>query len=158
MKKNIEKESLTIKEVAEALGISRQAVYNKLDKEFQPYLTIENGKKLLSKAVLQNNEEKEVSSEVDKNIQSFVNLLDKQNEQLRKELDIKNEQIRELNARLAETTAALVTSQQTAQAAQALHAGTIRQQIESGGADPAVPDETPPKKQGFFARVFGKER
>lgn len=153
----IEKENLTIKEVADSLGISRQAVYSKLDKEFKPYLTVENGKKMLKKAVLQNNKEKEVSIDVDKNIQSIVNLLDKQNEQLRKELDIKNEQIRELNARLAETTAALVTSQQTAQAAQALHAGTIRQQIESGGADPAaVPDEMPLKKQGFFARIFGK--
>lgn len=153
-----EKENLTIKEVADSLGISRQAVYSKLDKEFKPYLTVQNGKNLLNRAVLQNKKEKEVLIEVDKNIQSIVNLLDKQNEQLRKELDIKNEQIKELNARLAETTAALVTAQQTAQAAQALHAGTIRQQIESGGVDPTMPNETPPKKQGFFARVFRKER
>lgn len=154
---DIEKENLTIKEVADLLGISRQAVYSKLDKEFKPYLTIKNGKKLLNKAAFLNNKEKEMSIEVDKNIQSLVNLLDKQNEQLRKELDIKNEQIRELNARLSETTAALVTSQQTAQAAQALHAGTIRQQIESGGEDPGA-DDMQLKKPGFFSRLFGKKR
>ena len=127
-------------------------------------MTVQNGKKLLSYAVLQDSKEKEVSSTVDKSIQSIVNLLDRQNEQLSSELNIKNrqleakdEQIKELNARLAETTAALVTAQQTAQAAQALHAGTIRQQIESGGgADPAEPIVMSPKKQSFFARFFTK--
>ena len=48
-------------------------------------------------------------------------------EMLKTELEIKNRQIDELNARLAETSAALVSAQQTAQAAQALHAGTIKQ-------------------------------
>jgi excisionase family DNA binding protein len=52
LKKDAEKEYLTIKEAADILGISRQAVYNKLDNEFTPYLTIENGKKLLNTAVL----------------------------------------------------------------------------------------------------------
>ena len=48
---------------------------------------------------------------------------------LRKELEIKNKQIEDLNARLAEVSSALVMAQQTAQAAQALHAGTIQQQF-----------------------------
>lgn len=172
MKIAVEKEFLTIKEVAESLGISRQAVYNKLDKEFKPYLTIQNGKKLLNYKVLQGNKEDELSSDVDKNIQSFVNLLDRQYEQLSRELDIKNrqlevkdeqlsvkdKQIDELNARLAETTAALVTAQQTAQAAQALHAGTIRQQLEIGNvSSPTEVEETPPKKQGIFTRIFKKD-
>lgn len=57
-------------------------------------------------------------------------------ELLREELNQKNEQIQQLNERLAETTAALVaaqqtiqTVQQTTQTAQALHAGTIQQQL-----------------------------
>ena len=37
-----------------------------------------------------------------------------------------------MNARLAEVSSALVVAQQTAQAAQALHAGTIRQQLTDG--------------------------
>ena len=68
-------------------------------------------------------------------------------ELLRKELDLKNEQlavkdkqIEELNARLAESNAALVAAQQTAQAAQALHAGTIQQQLISGETE-AEPEE-----------------
>lgn len=50
---------------------------------------------------------------------------------LKKELEIKNEQIRDLNKRLEESNAALVSAQQTAQAAQALHAGTIQKQISA---------------------------
>ena len=46
-------------------------------------------------------------------------------EQKNQQLEVKDEQIRELNARLAESNAALVAAQQTAQAAQALHAGTV---------------------------------
>lgn len=48
---------------------------------------------------------------------------------LRKELETKNKQIEDLNARLAEVSSALVMAQQTAQAAQALYAGTIQQQF-----------------------------
>lgn len=66
---------------------------------------------------------------------------------LRKELEIKNEQIRELNARLAESNAALVAAQQTAQAAQALHAGTIQKQLME-----------PEQPAGFFTRLFSSKR
>ncbi|WP_242969897.1 PF20097 family protein [Butyricicoccus porcorum] len=50
--------------------------------------------------------------------------LDRKSEQLA----VKDKQIEELNARLAEVSSALVTAQQTAAAAQALHAGTMHQQ------------------------------
>jgi len=73
---------------------------------------------------------------------------------IQRELDIKNEQIKELNARLAESNAALIAAQQTAHAAQALHAGTMQKQLTDGGADQAEPD-TPPKR--FFARIFGRK-
>ena len=53
------------------------------------------------------------------------------------QLGEKDRQIAELNARMAELSSALVAAQQTAQAAQALHAGTIQQQLTAGeaGAD-----------------------
>ena len=55
---------------------------------------------------------------------------------LRKELETKNKQIEDLNARLAEVSSALLAAQQTAATAQALHAGTIKQQLSDGsGAD-----------------------
>ena len=58
--------------------------------------------------------------------------LDRKSEQLA----VKDKQIEELNARLAEVSSALVTAQQTAAAAQALHAGTMHQQLLSGKSEP----------------------
>ena len=72
---------------------------------------------------------------------------------LQGQLAIKDKQIEELNARLAEVSSALVAAQQTAQAAQALHAGTIQQQITSR-ADQSEGSGDEPKKQGWFSRLF----
>ena len=69
---------------------------------------------------------------------------------LRAELEIKNEQIRELNARLAENSAALLAAQQTIHAAQALHAGTMQKHLPDNDADP---QRTP----GFWTRLFRKK-
>ena len=54
--------------------------------------------------------------------------LDRKSEQLA----VKDKQIEEVRARLAEVSSALVTEQQTAAADQALHAGTMKQQLHSG--------------------------
>jgi hypothetical protein len=81
--------------------------------------------------------------------------LDRKNEQL----SVKDKQIEELNARLAEISSALVVAQQTAQAAQALHAGTIRQQLTDGDADPDVHSQEPEEgeeKKGWLSRLFGR--
>jgi SAM-dependent methyltransferase len=48
------------------------------------------------------------------------------------QLEVKDKQIEELNARLADVTAALISAQDTARAAQALHAGTIQAQLGDG--------------------------
>ena len=64
-----------------------------------------------------------------------------------------DKQIEDLNARLSESNAALVAAQQTAQAAQALHAGTIQQQLTSG-TDQSEGSGDEPKKQGWFSRLF----
>jgi hypothetical protein len=68
---------------------------------------------------------------------------------LRRELDAKNaqltakdKQIDDLNARLADVTAALIGAQESARAAQALHAGTIQAQLGDG------------RGGGFWARMF----
>ncbi|HJI78273.1 MAG TPA: hypothetical protein OIM17_09770 [Clostridiales bacterium] len=76
---------------------------------------------------------------------------------LRKELEIKNKQIEDLNARLAEVSSALVMAQQTAQAAQALHAGTIQQQFIEGAADPAPEQSQESEKRSWLSRLFGKQ-
>jgi hypothetical protein len=63
-------------------------------------------------------------------------------EMLQIQLDRKDKQIDELNARLADTTTALVAAQQTAATAQALHAGTIKQQLIESTGDGVSADES----------------
>ena len=77
---------------------------------------------------------------------------------LQAQLAVKDEQIRELNARLAECSTALLAAQETARAAQALHAGTIQQQLSDAGEDRAtasVPDEQAAlNNRRWFSRFF----
>ena len=84
----------------------------------------------------------------------LISMLQKELDRKNEQLAVKDKQIEELNARLAEVSSALVVAQQTAQAAQALHAGTIRQQLTDGEADPSEKDGEYPKKQGWFRRWF----
>ena len=76
---------------------------------------------------------------------------------LQAQLAVKDVQIRELNARLAECSTALLAAQETARAAQALHAGTIQQQLSDGEDRVAasVPEEQAgPNKRRWFNRIF----
>lgn len=84
---------------------------------------------------------------------TLIAMLQSELEHKNQQLEVKDEQIRELNARLAEVSSALVAAQQTAQAAQALHAGTIQQQLTSG-TDQSEGSGDKPKKQGWFSRLF----
>lgn len=145
----------TIKQIADELGVSKQAVHQKrkskeLSVKLQPFTTTVDGvvyisvdgEKLIKQAFL-TADRKAVADNEPSTIDTLVYTL-------KNELEIKNKQIQELNDRLAETTAALVTAQQTAQTAQALHAGTIRKQLESVGADPAEPEAPKEKKRWQF--------
>lgn len=85
---------------------------------------------------------------------------------LRQELEIKNEQIRELNARLAEVSSALVAAQQTSQSLAAGHAAEKQreladkliegQQLISGDAA-EEPEEAPTEeRRGWLHRLFSR--
>ena len=90
---------------------------------------------------------------------ALISMLQKELDRKNEQLSVKDKQIEELNARLAEISSALVVAQQTAQAAQALHAGTIRQQLTDGDADPGVHSQEPEEgeeKKGWLSRLFGR--
>ena len=145
----------TIKEIAEELGVSKTAVRKQIaNLELQTSLrkignqfAIEKEQEALIKsAFFQKQSQTKIANQVsDFANQSetslrLVSMLQHELEIKNRELEIKNKQIEELNARLAEVTSALTTAQQTTQAAQALHAGMIQQQLKSGEAAPAEPE------------------
>ena len=158
--KNRQKQSdKSIKEIAEELGVSKTAVRKQIAnlglqtslRKIGNQFAIEKEQETLIKSAFS---QKQSQTKIANQVSDFANqsetslrlvsMLQHELEIKNRELEIKNKQIEELNARLAEVTSALTTAQQTAQAAQALHAGMIQQQLKSGEAASAEP-ETPDK-------------
>lgn len=169
----------TIKEIAEEIGVSKQAVYKrykgKLHTVCAPYAHTEQGvlylseqaETLIKQDFLKN--DRSIGAHTDTHTEhsngaplerqendGIVAVLQTTIDTLQGQLSVKDKQIEELNARLAEVAAALVAAQQTAQAAQALHAGTIQQQLASGEAEPEVHQQETEEKKGWFNRLFRK--
>ena len=153
----------TIKQIADEIGVSKTAVRKHLTDEVKTKFAetvsstiyISEAGETLIKSAFERKEPQTKFAAVSANrfaaVSADVSTLISM---LQGELEIKNEQIRELNERLSETTSALVAAQQTAQAAQALHAGTIQKQLTDGGGDPVNPD--PPR--GIIARLLKRKK
>ena len=168
----------TIKQIADEIGVSKQTVYKrykgKLYTVCAPYAHTEQGVLYLSEQAetlikqdflkddrsngahtdthteRSNGEVLEQSENV-----GVIAVLQTTIDTLQGQLAIKDKQIEALNARLSEVSSALVAAQQTAQAAQALHAGTIQQQLTSG-EDQREEDEVKAKKQSWLSRMFSR--
>lgn len=87
----------------------------------------------------------EKTTEVD----GVISVLQATIDALQGQLEVKDQQIAELNSRLADVSSALLVAQQTAQAAQALHAGTIQGQLLNGDSEKASE-----KKRGWLQKIF----
>lgn len=168
----------TIKQIADEIGVSKQTVYKrykgKLYTVCAPYAHTEQGvlyieeqgETLIKQDFLQKecsigahtyaHTERSNGAVLEQSENAgVVAVLQTTIDTLQGQLAIKDKQIEELNARLAEVSSALVAAQQTAQAAQALHAGTIQQQLTSG-EDQREEDEVKVKKQSWLSRVFSR--
>lgn len=165
----------TIAQIASEIGVSKQAVSDKIAKLGLQRTLQKNGNRfvvspsdeILIKSAFSHIDHKNIDKQNDNTNDNQSPSISDLISMLQKELEIKNEQIRELNSRLADTTAALVNAQQlaltaqgTAQVAQALHANTMKQ------IAPELPQEdtqeiiiTPSptdKRVGFIGRIFGR--
>ena len=92
---------------------------------------------------------------------ALISMLQKELDRKNEQLSVKDKQIEELNARLAEVSSALVAAQQTAQAAQVLHAGTIQQQLLtdggwSGSAEPKKAGTAKELVEPAFWKIEGR--
>lgn len=175
----------TIKEIADELGLDKQKVYRYIKKEHINEVHHEAHHEALQKSSVKQYDEvaqsiikqgllrKSTSSEahheahhevLQKHINdvvsdALIDMLRKELESKNQQLVVKDQQIEELNLRLAECNAALVTAQQMAQAAQALHAGTIRQQLTVGEDDPDTRGQnvkSQAEKKSWVVRLLGK--
>ncbi len=117
---------ITIAQFAQARGITAAAVYKRLKTVYKPYVTVENGQKMLDAAILSafppaggyaagNKPGFQSENTVDESIRALREAL----EALREQLAAKDRQIEAL-------TAALSAAQQSIQAEQAIRAGSIK--------------------------------
>ena len=157
----------TIRQIADEIGVSKQAVFKKIKREplstslqgltttVDGRLMVEvDGEKLIKQAFSEiapsttdnqltgavdglvdapstKNEEKTVA------VDGVISVLQATIDTLQGQLEVKDRQIEQQAQTITRLTDALAAAQQTAAAAQALHAGTIQQQIITGeaGAD-----------------------
>lgn len=173
----------TIKEIADELGVSKTAVSKQIAnlglrsslRKNGNQFAIENQQEKLIKMAFQKKRQQELVTEnsvsdeqsqttnanqsqtANHEVCDLVCVLQTTVDTLQEQLSVKDQQIRELNARLAECSAALLAAQETARAAQALHAGTMQQQLagEEDRASADVPEEqVVSNKRRWFSRFF----
>ena len=122
-------EYISIAEFAKRAGVSRQAVYSRLDKDLSSFVQVDNGKKTLNIRALElfsvkQDSQVDCSSSV-KTLQDEITL--ELIKTLQNQLAEKDKQLEAAAAEKAELLQRLKDAQQSEQQAHALHAGTMQQ-------------------------------
>ena len=144
----MDKEYLSIKEFAAAVGVSQQYVYNQLNKKLKNYCIVVENKKMLKKSALELFEKKEKESEIQQVEQQLNNKLI---EALEKRIEEQMQQLQEKDKQIANLQQSLDQSQQLLDQAQKLHAIEVQRVKELEDKAAAVPEE-PEKKKWWFWR------
>ena len=158
-----------ITEIAAECGVSEQAVRawcrrNHVAKDAKGSFAISESQKTVIYQHYLGIERKQVSQPAKASCETcetsetvLISMLQKELDRKNEQLDVKDKQSAELNARLSECSAALMVAQQTAQAAQALHAGTIQQRrLMDDPADLESDIRLSPKKKPWIKCIFFK--
>ena len=150
----------TIRQIADEIGVSKTAVNKQianlglrsgLRKNGNQFAIDEHQEALIKEAFSEKSQteiENQTQTE-NHEVSDLVCVLQATIDTLQGQLEVKDRQIEKL-------TEALVAAQQTAAAAQALHAGTIRQQLLTGEAGAEQQGQEPEQKRGWFSKLFGK--
>ena len=173
----------TIRQIADEIGVSKQAVFKKIKREplstslqgltatVDGRLMVEvDGEKLIKQAFsenVQSTTDNQLTGAVDglvdapstKNeektvvVDGVISVLQATIDTLQGQLEVKDRQIEQQAQTITRLTDALAAAQQTAAAAQALHAGTIQQQLINGEA--GTEQQEPEHKRSWFSKLFG---
>ena len=150
----------TIRQIADEIGVSKTAVNKQianlglrsgLRKNGNQFAIDEHQEALIKEAFSEKSQteiENQTQTE-NHEVSELVCVLQATIDTLQGQLEVKDRQIEKL-------TEALVAAQQTAAAAQALHAGTIQQQLLTGEAGADQQGQEPEQKRGWFSKLFGK--
>ena len=171
----------TIRQIADEIGVSKQAVYKrykgKLHTVCAPYAHTEQGvlylseqaETLIKQDFLKDDRSNgaHTDTHTDTHTERSIGAVPEQSQEagvvavlqatidtLQGQLEVKDRQIEQQAQTITRLTDALAAAQQTAAAAQALHAGTIQQQLLTGEAGADQQDQAPEQKRGWFSKLF----
>lgn len=158
----------TIRQIADEIGVSKTAVNKQIAnlglrsglRKNGNQFAIDEHQEALIKEAFSEKSQTEIENQTQTKTQTktqtenhevsdLVCVLQATIDTLQGQLEVKDRQIEKL-------TEALVAAQQTAAAAQALHAGTIQQQLLTGEAGADQQGQEPEQKRGWFSKLFGK--
>ena len=165
----------TIREIADEIGVSKQAVFKKIKREplstslqgltstVDGRLTVSvDGEKLIKQAFSAGTPSTNHqpgdgmgAGQVDGPVDGMIAVLQATIDTLQGQLDVKDRQIEQQAQTITRLSDALVAAQQTAAAAQALHAGTIQQQFLSGEVGVNQQNQELEEKHSWIKRLFG---
>ena len=158
----------TIRQIADEIGVSKTAVSKQianlglrsgLRKNGNQFAIDEHQEALIKQAFseksqteIENQSQTKTQTE-NHEVGDLVCVLQATIDTLKGQLEVKDRQIEQQAQTITRLTDALAAAQQTAAAAQALHAGTMKQQLLSGesGADQQEPEQ----KKSWFSKIFG---
>ena len=147
----------TIRQIADEIGVSKTAVNKQIAnlglrsglRKNGNQFAIDEHQEALIKQAFSEKSQTEIGNQTqteNHEVSDLVCVLQATIDTLQGQLEVKDRQIEKL-------TEALVAAQQTAAAAQALHAGTIQQQLITGEA--GVDQQEPEQKKSWFSKIFG---
>lgn len=154
----------TIRQIADEIGVSKTAVNKQIAnlglrsglRKNGNQFAIDEHQEALIKQAFSEKSQTEIENQTQTKTQTenhevsdLVCVLQATIDTLQGQLEVKDRQIEKL-------TEALVAAQQTAAAAQALHAGTIQQQLLTGEVGADQQGQEPEQKRGWFSKLFGK--
>jgi len=149
------KEYISIKDFALKVGVSPQALYQRLDKDLKPFLKVVESKKTLNIKALELFTLKEVEQVVDKAVdKDLLKTLQATLKVLEGQLEAKDKQIADLNDRLKEAqelnrnNQILLGSEQTRNNPSLL----MGEDPKEGNEEKVITE-----KVGFFKKIFGNK-
>lgn len=174
---------MTVKQIAEELGVTKQAVRQRIKRNpelrsaFEQHSRTENGTVYIDEQgveiiraayskdmtgnkggnVTENNGNKRDNVAENSGNAELIAVLQKTVDMLTEQVTQKDKQINELSEMLKATQTQNTALTDALTAAQALHAGTIQTALtEHSDSSEAVIDEEP-QRRGLFARIFGRK-
>lgn len=147
---------ITVSEFAKRANISKQRVYQLLNKRLKEFVQEVDGKKMLDIRALESFSIQDTCSSVVQEVEPDAKQEASALELLKTTIDMLQKQLEEKDRTIHELTEALKNEQLQTSQAQALHGGSIKQLLEQGqdAEEPEQQKKEAEASKGFFRRLF----